>query len=340
MSENRPPQSPLTLQAMLFGHALTQVLVSLHQSGISAQLAQQPQDTETLARNTGLEVSALQQFLLVTEQAGFIQQDATQHYRLTDTGQCLLPDHATTMIPLLEHAALSYPAWARLTHSLRTGKAAFPEAYGADIYDYFATHPADNEAFRRYMAHTTQAWLAPAVSCYPFSGHVIDLGGSQGDFSALLLQHYPELRSTVFDLPETVASASEVLAAAGVTERSHIQAGSFFEPTQIPTDGTHYLFSRVLLNWSDDQVVQILRNCRQAMPASSKLVILDCVQIPQADLAAEMGNLNLLVMFGAKVRTQSLFEDLIQQAGFNTPQWIPASKVMDKLPLYYLEARL
>ncbi|MEL6710118.1 MAG: methyltransferase [Pseudomonadota bacterium] len=335
MSET-PPQFPLTPQTLLMAHGLTQVIISLHQTGILQQLEQQAQDAATLAKAAQLSVTAIQQCLPIAEKLGLVRQDDTRKYYLTDAAHCLLPDHPGTIIPALEHAALGYPAWGQLTHSLRTGTSAFPEAYGADIYDYLAIHPTDNTAFRQHMANSTQAWLNPAVGRYPFSGHVIDLGGNQGDFSVLLLQHYPELHSTVFDLPETVAPADQVLSTAGVAERGQIVAGSFFAPEQIPTHGSHYLFSRVLLNWSDAQVVQILQNCRQAMPADSKLVILEFVQTTQADLGADIGNLNLLVMFGARTRTQSDFADLVSQAGFHSLRWISAS---DTLPLYYLEAK-
>ena len=336
MSPPTPLQITLTPQAMLYTHALAQMMISLHRLDIPRQLAQQAQDSATLASTLDADPQALQQYLPIAQQLDLIMQDAEGRYQLTESGHCLLPDHPTTLIPALEHAALGYAAWGELAYSVKTGKTAFKKACGADIYDYLAEHPADNIAFNQHMAHTTGAWLTAAASRYPFSGHVIDLGGNQGDFSALLLQQNPDLHSTVFDLPKTVAPATEILATAQVAERSTVIAGNFFSPEQIPTTGTHYLFSRVLLNWPDDQVVQILQNCHQAMPADSTLVILELVQTEETDIGPNIGNLSLLVMFGARIRTQASYTALVTQAGFCEPRWIPAS---DTMPLYYLEAK-
>ena len=336
MSTQTSPQLPLTPHTMLFGHALTQMMISLHRLDIPRQLAQQAQDSVTLAKTLNADLQALQQYLPIAEQLQLIEQDTEGRYQLTETGNCLLPDHPMTLISALEYTAIGYAAWGELAHNIQTGETAFKKAHGKDIYDYLATHPTENTAINQHMAHTTEAWLTTAVNRYPFNGHVIDLGGNQGDFSALLLQHYPELHSTVFDLPQTINSATEVLANAQVTERSTVIAGSFFISEQIPTTGTHYLFSRILLNWSDKQVVQILQNCRQAMPIDSTLVILEIIQSDDANLGFDIASLNLLVMFGSRLRTRESLTDLVTQAGFKAPRWIPAS---DTLPLYYLEAK-
>ena len=142
----------------------------------------------------------------------------------------------------------------------------------------------------------------------------------------------------MFDLEHAVQQAPPVLEAAGVADRCHLVAGSFFAADSIPTNGDIYLLSRVLLNWNDAQAVEILRNCRQAMPTGSKLLILEIILSEQAGLNDYLSSLNLLVMFGARLRSHAEFESLLAQAGFVHPRWIPAG--FGENPLFYLEATL
>src|SRR5262249_61582481 len=54
-------------------------------------------------------------------------------------------------------------AW-HLDHSLRTGEAAFPRAFGADFWSFLAAHPDQQEAFADAM-RLQSAMLA--VACVP-----------------------------------------------------------------------------------------------------------------------------------------------------------------------------
>jgi ubiquinone/menaquinone biosynthesis C-methylase UbiE len=211
-----------------------------------------------------------------------------------------------------------------LSSSLKTGKSAFEQVYQTDIFSYFRQHPEQSILFSRFMEQTTQTWLAEAEveKYYYFSGHLIDIGGNTGALSGLLLQQFPELKATVFDLKQAMIGAETVLSTAGVSNRCHLKSGSFFEPETIPKDGDIYLISRVLLNWNDEKAVEILKNCRQVMPTQSKLLILDFILPDFASTSELLASLNLWVMFNARFRKQAEFKQLVEQAGFRSLRWI------------------
>ncbi len=330
------PSSPL--QEAFCGHWLSQAVITLHHLDVPGLLQRLAAPSlASLSEAIGADARALWQLLEIAKKLNAVTQEADGHYRLTELGMRLLPEHEDSFIPFLDHLQMGYPAWVGLAHSVQTGKPAFDRVYGTDIYSYLTGNPAQNTFFNRYMAQTTDTWLADAGKHYGFSGRVIDLGGNKGALSAMLLKQFPDLQTTLFDLDQAVKQAPAVLDAAGVAERCRIVAGSFFESASIPGDGDIYLLSRVLLNWNDAKVLEILRNCRLAMPAGSKLLILEIILTENAGLNDYLSSLNLLVMFGARLRTHAEFERLLSVAGFGQLNWIAAG--VGENPLFFLDAK-
>ena len=69
------------------------------------------------------------------------------------------------------------------------------------------------------------------------------------------------MEGILFDLPAGVAAAEAGLG--GPLPRCKLVAGDFFE--LVPEGADAYLMKKVLHDWSDDDAVRILVNCRRAM---------------------------------------------------------------------------
>lgn len=79
----------------------------------------------------------------------------------------------------------------------------------------------------------------------------------------------------------------------------------------------------VLHDWSDERCIKILRNCRQAVAdeRNGKVIIVEIVLKPDGDEVFDESRMcfDLLMMAhttGGKERTESEWNDLLQQAGF------------------------
>lgn len=331
-----PPPSPaaapdplevlaaLPLEVLPGLYQLSQSLFTLVRLGLPEHLQTQgPTPLDELADATAIEPKLLHHLLETARGLGLLARDERQCYCLTDKGRRLCADDADSVLPFLSNLEDGYAAWGALHQGLTTGQVPFQVAYDSDIYPWLASHPHSNRQFNRFMEITVERWLAATGDGYPFAGHLVDLGGNTGALTARLLTQFPALRATLFDLEQTLGEAPARLAAAGVAARCALVAGSFFETATIPTDGDLYLFSRVLLNWSDPQVVTILTNCRRAMPTNARLLILDFVRPVPTPPDVLFQSLNLWVMFGARFRTREEFEALLARAGFVATRWIP-----------------
>ena len=315
----------LPLEDMVASYQLSQAMFALHDLNLAEYLHEQGAQTASdLALALSTDTITLSILLEVLTTLKLLQKDEHDRYSLTPTGTRLRPEAANSIVPLLQHHRDGYGAWSALLYTLQTGQPGFQQVYQMDIYQYQGQHPEKLAYFNRYMQQTTTDWLMQVVEYYDFSGHVIDMGGNAGALMVLLLQRFPELKGTVFDLEQAVGQTHTVLSAAGVSQRCRVVTGSFFEAATIPTDGTLYLISRVLLNWNDQQAIEILQNCRAAMPEQSKLLILDFV-LSAANAISTMPllhSLHLGIMFGARTRQGSEFEQLVKVGGFTELRWI------------------
>jgi hypothetical protein len=121
-------------------------------------------------------------------------------------------------------------------------------------------------------------------------------------------------RGIVFDLPEVVASAHQVLAAAGLTDRVEVVGGDFFE--SVPSADV-YVMSVILHDWNDEKCLRILGNIAKAAPSGARLVLLELV-VPEdaSPHPSKSIDLVMLAMLGGRERTAGEWRDLLQAGGF------------------------
>ena len=171
-------------------------------------------------------------------------------------GQKLLGHHADEYIRAVgEHvsqrdwaiylADLTYRGSVEMLHSLKTGEPAFPQAFGAPLFDYLSAHPEYATKLFRAMSSISAARVAGLLETYDFSGttKLIDVGGAHGAMAAAIAKRYATIRCTCFDLPNAEQGALKTLGDDGVTDRCDFVAGDFFE--DIPAGADTYLLSAV-----------------------------------------------------------------------------------------------
>jgi hypothetical protein len=94
-----------------------------------------------------------------------------------------------------------------------------------------------------------------------------------------------------------------------------VRAGDFF--TAVPAGADAYLLSRVIHDWDDEDAARILAACRAAMPGGSRLLLVEAVLPERAVDAPEAIRMDLymLILFGARERTEEEYRRLLAAAG-------------------------
>ena len=89
------------------------------------------------------------------------------------------------------------------------------------------------------------------------------------------------------------------------------------------------MLKSVIHNWSDERAGIILQRCAQAMASGGKLILVERI-VPQrlesstAHRTIALMDLNMLVMLGARERTEDEYRALLSSAGMRLIRIIPA----------------
>jgi hypothetical protein len=277
--------------------------------------------SEELAKATGTHEPSLRRMLRLLASVGITTEPEPGRFGLTEVGAQLRsdsPDSLYAFTRMFCHES-HFSAWQGLAHSVRTGEAAWDHVFGKNIYAYLADLPELSELFNVAMSQESRISAGHIAAAYDFSGvsKVVDVGGGDGTLISAILSANPHLEGVVFDSPSGVAQANDVLAANGLTDRTTVVAGDFFE--SVPTDGDLYIIKSVFQDWDDGPAKAILRTCRAHMPEGATLLIVGSV-LPETAAPGEpimfYTDMNMLVNSGGRERTESHFRALLAETGF------------------------
>jgi SAM-dependent methyltransferase len=209
-----------------------------------------------------------------------------------------------------------WEAWGHLLHAVRTGKNAFRHVHGIDPWAYRSQHPEEQAVFDRAMTAHSHRTSAAIVEAFDFGRfrRIIDVGGGQGGLLASILLACGATRGVLFDQPQVVAQAGDLLRDAGVADRCEIVVGNFFE--SIPDGADACILKSVIHNWADAEAVAILQACRRAIAPDGRVLVVERLLAPANEGAyAKFFDLHMLVALGAQERTREEFMALLDAAG-------------------------
>ena len=107
-----------------------------------------------------------------------------------------------------------------------------------------------------------------------------------------------------------------------LASRAIMQPCNFFET--IPTGTRAYLMKSIIHDWNDDQSLQILANCRRAVPADGALLLVELgLSEPNQPSGGKIIDLFMLVLTGGRERTPDEYRSLLARSGFRLNRVIP-----------------
>lgn len=288
--------------------------------GIADRLVARALDIAELARATGCHEDALYRLLRALSSIGVFRETGPRRFENTPLSEVLIggtDDSLRDLVLLLGHE-ISWRSWEALGHTIRTGEPAFEHVYGIPVFDYFAANPGTADLFDRAMASATELTRA-AVSAYPFDGIglLVDVAGGVGATLCSILESHPGMRGAIFDLPHVEPRALDCVGSRNLRDRCVFQPGNFFDAIR-PVGADAYFMKHVLHDWGDDDCMRILRACRSAARASSRLLLCERL-VPEGNdpSLAKWADLWMLVQtHGGRERTLQEYENLLARSGF------------------------
>jgi SAM-dependent methyltransferase len=288
--------------------------------GLADLLAAGPRMVEDLARSTGTHARSLHRLLRALASQGILTEVEPRRFALTSLGAALRSDApgAARATVMTLGGDWQWKAWDHFLYSLQTGRPAMAEAHGMGVFEYLAAHPEDSARFNEAMVGLYAGVGSAVAAAYDFSRFrtVVDLGGGTGSLLIDILRANRGARGVLFELPEVIPQARRTIEAANLSARCQAIEGDFF--TAVPGGHDAYILSHALHDWTDEQALAILRNCRDAIASDGRLLIVEAV-LPPGDTPhhGKLIDLVMLTITGGAERTAEEFASLLAAANFS-----------------------
>jgi len=281
---------------------------------------------DVLAAKTGFPSTALRRVLRGLAGVGVFAESASGEFSNTDMSAYLCegasPSLREMALVLNDDAVLK--AWLRLPAAIESGAPIFTATTGVPFFQYIAADQQRSELMSRYMMGIYGAEGGKIAAGYPFDRFrsLLDLGGGQGHVLLEILRRHPALTGALFELPRTAEIARHFLSAQGRGD-CEVFGGDFFK--SVPPGFDAYFAKSVLHDWDDEKCVQILRNCRDAMPVDARVLLAEIVVEPGKPVGHphRLVDLEMMVCFGGKERTAGEFAHLLGSAGLRMEKVTP-----------------
>ncbi|KAL4563262.1 hypothetical protein LXL04_027302 [Taraxacum kok-saghyz] len=257
-------------------------------------------------------------------------EDEKEGYVLTVSSKLLLKNSSSPNLPNLSLFSMflvdtifistfqSLAMWLK-----RNDTNALETAHGTNIWEFIDKNPRFNKLFNDAMASNSEMMkfmVKENKEIFEGVDTLVDVGGGTGAIAKILLEAFPHLKCTVFELPHVVADMVD-------TSNLKYVAGDMFQ--SIPSADV-IILKNILHDWSDEDVLKILERCKESTALASsdgkkrKVIIMDMViagshenerhEITEAKLFFDL--IMMACTFG-KERTKDEWEKLFLQANLN-----------------------
>lgn len=255
------------------GFVQSQVLSALVELDLLNRLAEGPQSPAELARRAGMAEGRMAILLQAGAALGLLRRRRDGRFALARKGAAILG--VPGLEAMIRHHRAFYADMADPVALLRgEGETELARFWP---YVFGAAAEVEPEVARRYsdlMAQSQGLVAQDVLRMVSFKGarHLLDIGGGSGAFLAAVAARSPDLRLSLFDLPEVIPSARARLTQVGLTARLTLVPGSF-RSDPLPEGADTISLIRVLYDHDDATVTALLAKVHAALPAGGRLVV-------------------------------------------------------------------
>ncbi len=301
------------------------ILAAALDSGLFEHLVAGPRTDTQLEEATRIPSRVLRA-LLVSLAAMKLVEHAPEGYVATSKGKRFFArDSKTFMGDVVRFADWQFDSLHRMPELLSEGaiiwegfnhylKHVEDEADARRSYDRQRTF---NEALAGSATATAKTVLAGVD--LSASRSLIDIGGNLGVFSSVVLEAFPAMRATVFDLPQVVPQTRDSFATRGLTERTSAIGGDFVTDPW-PTGADLVTFIRIFATRTRDVIMLLLRKAFDILPSGGRALFYEEHVLPLDRNAVPSGAgwASMFIAIGSlgEVRHVDEWEAMFVEAGF------------------------
>ena len=258
----------------------SKALLSAVEMGVFTELAQGPQEFESLSARLGLHPRSSRDFLDALVALGFLARSGATYSNAPDA-DFFLDRHKPSYIGgILEMAnARLFGHWQHLTEALRTGKPQneAKDETGSSPFAALYADPARLKIFLAAMSGISRGANLTIARQLPWSRYktFADIGTAQGDLAVQIALANPHLEGIGFDLAEVAPVFEEYVASYRLSGRVRFQPGDFF--TQDLPRVDVLTMGHILHDWNLEEKKMLISKAFAALNPGGALVVYDAM---------------------------------------------------------------
>jgi ubiquinone/menaquinone biosynthesis C-methylase UbiE len=205
---------------------------------------------------------------------GLLVKNGNKYQTELSVAHLLTSDSHNSVLPMALHMCTLWQTWSKLTDVILGKPPAQMKEQGALARDHI-------KAFIGAM-HMASLKTAPEVVNAVNPGgalRLIDVGGGSGSYTLAFLSAVPDMKATLFDLPEVIEMARERLQAAEMADRVTFVAGDFYRD-ELPSGNDLALLSAIIHQGSFAHNESLYRKIYRALDSGGRIIIRDYVMSP------------------------------------------------------------
>jgi acetylserotonin N-methyltransferase len=260
--------------------------------------------------------AALDRLLEACASLGLLEKRGDQFVNTPLANEYLRRSSPATLSGYIRYSnAALYPLWANLEDAVLEGTHRWKQSFGLEgglFSHFFKTEEAKHD-FLMGMHGFGMLSSPQIVAAFDLGRfhRFVDLGGATGHLALAAKNRYPHLSATLFDLPEVIEFARS-----HVGTQVELIAGDFFTD-ELPA-GDLYALGRILHDWNEEKISNLLARIYAALPAGGGLLIAERLmrEDRSGPVSTHMQSLNMLVCTEGRERTLSEYYRVLAAAGF------------------------
>ena len=299
------------------------------------------QTVEELAQATNTDIERLYFILRGLAHIDVLKEKPGRVFAPTETSTLLVTNKKPSVGHLLMHLIepAQWDAWKVLPEALEKGVVPFELANDKGVYQYCYDNEWSKDTFIKAMSFLTNSQVDGLLDAYDFGQYdtVMDVGGGQGGLIANIVKRY-NCKGILFDLPDVANTAKDYIKSIGVDpDRIEIKTGDVFK--EIPKGAKAIVMKHFISAWSDADAKRILANCKAALPADGRLILLQSF-VPDLDEPKTEADGIMPGIFAVQInvatsgggwRTKKQFQELFEQSGFKLEKTIATSNSLSAM---------
>jgi SAM-dependent methyltransferase len=318
--------SPEVILKLAQGFMESRILLSAAELNLFSILARAPLSAPEVAERINGNAEALSVLLDSVAAMGLLSKKGEKYKCGPPVSQFLVDGSPNSVLPMVRHMASLWTRWSRLSDIAKKGSAAKEE------FD-FSRNDRELRAFIGAM-HVVGAPLAKEIAEAVEPGAsraLLDVGGGSGTYTIAFLRAVPEMKATLFDLPDVIEMARERLARERLLDRTTLIAGNYLED-EFPGGHDLALISAIIHSNSLEQNLELYRKVFRSLIPGGRILVRDHVMNTDRTRPRDgaIFAINMLVgTSGGGTYTYKEIEDGLSETGFARIRLLKQGEHMD-----------